>query len=379
MPITVIHLSSVHERCDVRIFVKECAALLSAGYSVSLMVADGMGAEVSNGIRIYDVGKPKSRLDRVFISSFKLFLKSLNSDASVIHLHDPELLPFGLLLKLFGKKVIFDAHEDVVLQLLNKPYLGQIQRRVLSILYKFVEFFICKHLSGIVAATPAIATKFEKLNPNVVTVCNYPSLTEFLAIRSSERVSNIVCYVGGISQVRGMSGVLDALGLTQSNAVLYLAGACLEPDFKIEIENNKAWHKVTYFGTVDRAGVVSIYERASLGLVTLLPIPNYLEALPVKMFEYMAAGLPVIASNFPLWKRLISDTKCGICVDPEKPQEIADAVDYLLSNPVEAQAMGKNGRKAVVDLYNWDNERPKLIAMYDSLTAESNRPPLLGM
>lgn len=379
MPINVTHISSVHERCDVRIFVKECAGLRSAGYNVTLMVADGMGPEVKSKIQIYDVGKPKSRRERIFLSTFKVFIKSLNSDASVIHLHDPELLPFGLLLKLFGKKVIFDAHEDVVLQLLNKPYLGQIQRRVLSILYKSLEIFICKRLDGIVAATPAIAEKFKKYNSNVVTVCNYPLLTEFLSIRSSKRSSNIVCYVGGISQVRGIGGILDALDLTQSNAVLYLAGACLEPDFRIEIENNKAWHKVTDFGTVDREGVVSIYERASLGLVTLLPIPNYLEALPVKMFEYMAAGLPVIASNFPLWKRLISDTKCGICVDPEKPQEIADAVDYLLLNPVEAQAMGKNGRKAVVDLYNWDNERAKLVAMYDSLTAPSNRPTLSGM
>lgn len=379
MPINVTHISSVHERSDVRIFAKECAALCSVGYNVTLMVADGMGPEVKSRIQICDVGKPKSRQERIFVSTFKIFLKSLNSDASVIHLHDPELLPFGLLLKLFGKKVIFDAHEDVVLQLLNKPYLGQIQRRVLSFLYKFLEIFICKRLHGIVAATPAIAEKFEKYNSNVVTVCNYPLLTEFLAIRSSKRASNIVCYVGGISQTRGISGILDALDLTQSNAVLYLAGACLEPDFKLEIESNKSWYKVTDFGTVDRAGVVSIYESASLGLVTLFPIPNYLEALPVKMFEYMAAGLPVVASNFPLWKRLISDTKCGICVDPENPQEIAGAIDYLLSNPVEAKAMGKNGRKAVVDLYNWDNERAKLIAMYDCLTASFSRPTLSGM
>lgn len=379
MSINVTHISSVHERCDVRIFVKECAALLAAGYDVNLIVADGMGPEVKNRIQINDVGKPKSRQGRIFVSTFKIFLKSFSSDASVIHLHDPELLPFGLLLKLFGKKVIFDAHEDVVLQLLNKPYLGQIQRRVLSILYKLVEIFICKRLDGIVAATPAIAEKFEKYNSNVVTVCNYPLLTEFLAIRSSKRASNIVCYVGGISQTRGISGILDALDLTQSKAVLYLAGACLEPDFKLEIESNKSWYKVKDFGTVDRAGVVSIYESASLGLVTLFPIPNYLEALPVKMFEYMAAGLPVVASNFPLWKRLISDTKCGICVDPEKPQEIAGAIDYLLSNPVEAKAMGKNGRKAVVDLYNWDNEQAKLIAMYDCLTASFSRPTLSGM
>ena len=86
------------------------------------------------------------------------------------------------------------------------------------------------------------------------------------------------------------------------------------------------------------------------------------------MFEYMAAGIPVVASNFPLWKEIIEENKCGICVEPANVEQISDAVNYLLNNPEEAQRMGANGRKAVEEKYNWNNEAKTLLQLYCDLS-----------
>jgi glycosyltransferase involved in cell wall biosynthesis len=85
------------------------------------------------------------------------------------------------------------------------------------------------------------------------------------------------------------------------------------------------------------------------------------------MFEYMSAGLPVIASNFPLWKEIVEGNKCGICVDPMDPKAIASAIQWMIDHPEEAEEMGKNGRRAVETKYNWANESKKLVGLYQRL------------
>ena len=81
----------------------------------------------------------------------------------------------------------------------------------------------------------------------------------------------------------------------------------------------------------------------------------------------MAAGLPVIASNFPLWKEIVEKNKCGICVNPLSPREIAAAINWMLQNPTDAAEMGRNGRKAVLEKYNWEAESKKLIKFYEEI------------
>ncbi|MBD3768073.1 MAG: glycosyltransferase, partial [Gammaproteobacteria bacterium] len=104
------------------------------------------------------------------------------------------------------------------------------------------------------------------------------------------------------------------------------------------------------------------------GLVTFLPAPNHIDAQPNKMFEYMSAGLPIITSIFPLWREIVEGNQCGLCVDPLDPQAIGEAIQYLIDNPVEAEQMGKNGRQAVEQKYNWTIEEQKLLDLYAGLT-----------
>ena len=127
------------------------------------------------------------------------------------------------------------------------------------------------------------------------------------------------------------------------------------------------WQKVDFLGYVDREGINRTLNSSVAGLVVLHPTISYIDSLPVKMFEYMCAGIPVIASDFPLWRSIIDNAQCGLCVDPLETQEIADAIDYLVTHPEEARAMGENGRKSVIERYNWSIEEAKLFDFYDQV------------
>lgn len=367
----IAHLTSAHPRHDARIFVKQCRSLAAHGHDVALVVADGAGEELSDGVRVVDVGCLPGRLNRVLRTTRRVLGAALALDADVYHLHDPELIPAGLALKRMGKQVVFDAHEDVPAQLLAKPYLGTLSRQVLSRSFGAYERFACHRFDGIIAATPFIRDKFLRINPRTVDVNNYPLPAEFDAAALWADKRPEVCYVGSIAAIRGIRELVRACDLLRSPARLALAGQFSEAALEAEVAAYPGWQRVDRHGHLGRAGVRAVMARAVAGLVTLYPVVNYLDALPVKMFEYMAAGIPVIASNIPLWRGIVEGSACGMCVDPRDPAAIAAAIDHLVLHPELAMRMGENGRRAVLDQYNWRAESAKLIAFYDHLS----RPP----
>lgn len=360
------HLTSVHNRFDTRIFVKEIPSLASEGLDVCAIVADGKGYEEREHFNIYDVGKPKNRFHRIFFTTKKVYKKALEVDATIYHLHDPELLLIAKKLKRRGKKIIYDAHEDVPRQIVNKHWINKGVRKVISNPIEFYENRISKKLDYIITATSFIRDRFLIINKNVTDINNYPIIALSGNTIDEARRKREICYIGSISKVRGINELVQALSLLRDIS-LNLAGTYSPESYKNNLQTTGGWEKVTEYGFANREMAKEIMNRSVAGMVTLHPIINYIDALPVKMFEYMAAGIPVIASDFPLWKNIIEGCKCGICVDPLNPEAIAKAVEYIFQHKKEASQMGQNGKKAVLEKYNWEIEKQKLIAVYKKL------------
>lgn len=363
----ITHLTSAHPRYDTRIFIKECSSLAkNEAYEVNLVVADNLGNEKKNSVNIYDVGKLSGRLNRIFKTTKKVYNKAIELDSDVYHFHDPELMPIALKLKRKGKVVIFDSHEDVPLQLLGKPYLNKPILWCLSKTFAILENYACKRFDYIVTATPFIREKFLKINKNSLDINNYPIIGELSNEIDWSKKTKTVCYVGGIAKIRGIRELVKAMEHTE-DIRLNLGGKFNETEIEKEVKTFNGWQNVNELGFLSRTEVANVLSESVAGIVTLHPVINYLDALPVKMFEYMAAGIPVITSNILLWKNIVEGSECGVSVDPMNPIEIADAIKYLIENPQTAEQMGRNGRKAVQEKYNWGVEEKKLFNIYKNI------------
>lgn len=364
--IKVCHFTSVHPEKDIRIFFKECISLSNSGFEVYL-VCVGEKNKKENGINIIAVNnKKKSRLNRLLRLRKKIFKAALEVNADIYHFHDPELLPYGIKLRKKGKIVIYDAHEDLPRQILSKHYIPLWFRKTVSIFVEFIENYFASKISGIVAATPIIEKRFKKINDNTLSICNYPILKEFEINNNTWRnKENEICYVGSITKVRGGNEMIDALTFT--NTRLNLAGNFSPYNYFNELSSKKGWEKVNYYGLVSREEIKKIFEKSMLGVIFLHPLRSYIDSLPIKLFEYMAAGLPVLASDFQLWREIIEEGPCGICINPFNNTEITNAINKIISNKEYAEFLGKNGRELIEKKYNWENEQLKLISFYKEL------------
>lgn len=364
----IVHLTTAHPRHDIRIFHKMSRGLTSGPFT--LLVADGLGNRIIDGVSIVDIGKAKSRLSRILFTPWYAANAIRKKNVQLIHFHDPEFLLPALWLKFLGFVVVYDVHEDVPRQILSKPWLPGTFRKPISWVFEQFENFAAKKMSAIVTATSTIADRFRPFSIPVTVVHNYPISAEFVTSKPA-LTNNALCYIGGISRVRGIDQLIQALSLLP-DFTLTLAGRFQPPSLQSELELLPGWAQVDYRGEVDRNEITAILENASIGVATLLPIENYLDSLPIKMFEYMASGLPVLASNFPLWQRLVEDTGAGICVDPQNPKAIAVAVLNLMKNPSTLQEMGTRGKELIKKKYNWDTQLNELLRLYRKLGIEVN-------
>ncbi len=366
----VAHLTSAHPRFDIRIFSKMCESLARAGFSVSQIVADGEGNETTaSGVHIVDVGRSKGRLGRMAGATRRIKDAAFTLDADLYHLHDPELMPVGLTLKRHGKRVIFDFHEDVPKQLLGKPYLNPLLLRRLSATFARFEAWAVPKFDAIVGATPAITDKFCGRAQRAVNINNFPHLGELENSLPWDGKADEIAYVGGIARIRGIEPLVQALEKTRPDVRLNLVGSFASDGSEQMVKGHAGWSRVNPLGFIDRVGVRAILARSVAGMVTFLPLPNHIDAQPNKMFEYMSAGIPVIASDFPLWREIIVGHDCGLCVDPEDPRAIAAAINFLVSDRARAEQMGRNGRAAVQTIFNWSREEEKLLQLYGDILA----------
>ena len=358
----ICHLSSVHSAKDTRILIKECSSLAEL-YDVTLIAIHDK-REIINNVRIIPFKKMKNRFLRIMFSPIKMFFVALKYKSEVYHAHDPELLVTLILFKLFThSKLIYDIHEDVVLDIQSKTYLNKASKKLIACFFAVLENFVSKRTDYNITATPIIRNKFVKLNSRTADINNFPILNELYSeYKPKEKV---ICYIGNITEIRGLSNIIKSLEYV--DAELHLAGEYEPIKYREELISHKGWSKVKELGYINRKKMKEILSFSNAGLVLFEPEPNHVNAQPNKLFEYMSASIPVIGSDFPLWREIVLKNNCGILVNPKNPQEIANAIKYILNNKDKAKMMGRNGRRTVEEKYNWQNEEKKLFDVYNTL------------
>lgn len=366
--IKIVHLTSVHTPFDVRIFHKECRTLAEADYQV-VLIAPAERHEIAGKVRIHAVPRRKGQLARMTGTVAKILGAAWEEDGALYHFHDPELIPVGLLLKLMGRRVLYDAHENVPDDILTKQYLPAWVRKVVSATMGMLEQIGARFFDGVIAVTPTIAGRFPQ--DKTVLIRNFPLVEEWLCLEPIPYADRPAClaYVGRISVDRGIKTMVEAMGRLPagSKARLMLAGLFDTPALKAEVKKTGGWERVDDRGWLSQDELRRALREVRIGLVPLHPWPSYLSSYPIKLFEYMAAGIPVIASDFPLWREIIGKRECGLLVDPLDPRAIAEAIQWLLAHPNEAARMGEKGREAVAAEFNWADEGARLCQFYRKL------------
>lgn len=367
--IKICHLTSVHPRFDTRIYYKQLLSLKKHFSDVHLVVADGLGDEYTDaGVEIHDVGVSENRFSRYFKTANAVFEKAIALDADIYQFHDPELSRIGLKLQQKGKLVVYDVHEDLPRQILTKAYIPKFLRPIISRFSERKENRHAKQFNQIITATDFIRDRFKSINQQVVSIKNYPILKTMQINAKWENKTQRLCYIGGLTKVRGIFEMVEIMQYV--DAELHLVGAFDDERFRQKVTQSKGWSKVIEHGYLDRGKVNHILEDSKIGFVLLHPTKNYVDALPVKMFEYMAAGIPFVVTDVPLWRQIVDENQCAVCVDPFNAEAVADVINTLLADEQKAKAMGENGRLAVETKYNWEQESNNYLQVYQNLIAK---------
>ena len=370
---TICHITTVHTPTDTRIYHKECLSLARAGYDVHLVAPADVGKQLSQ-VHLHAIPRHKGRLARMLLGPWQAYgqVLDITPRPQVCHLHDPELLPIGQLLRLRGFKVIFDVHENISDDFRSKTYLPRLLRPIVAWTYQISERFLTRGMPT-VHVLNSIAARY--LGRKIV-LRNLPNRqAPFTPGRSDPACPRLV-YIGAITRDRCAPEMVRVAGelRRRGQAVqLWLIGPVTEPGLDEElrrlIADENVADSVVITGNLPREQALAEMAKASIGLCLFAPVPNNLNSLPTKICEYMQAGLPVVASHFECWREYLIDTGSGVQVDPLDVSAIASAVQSLLADPQKMAAMGEAGSRAVQAELCWENEEPKLLDFYRNLLA----------
>lgn len=373
-PIRVCHVCSGHTSDDSRVLHKECRTLAQAGYEVHLIATDkNQSCYKSGDISIHPLPPPYSRFERIS-RRWKVADIAERVHADIYHVHEPELL--GPVLSRVGEKpVIYDAHESYLDVLGQRRWIPRPFRPLVKALWERIEPGLVKKCRAIVTVAEPMAERYSALHKRVEIISNFPDLLceEFNRVSPRDRQQACV-FAGTLKRDRNIANMVRAIGMLRKRNVtlqLWLAGKWESDEYEQAIkklaDQEGVADQVHYSGVLSHKDAVALESRANIGMVALLPIPNTLKTLPIKLFECMALALPVIYSDFPLLQKYVREYRVGVAVNPESYEQIADAMEYLVNNPQIAEHMGRMGRRAVEEKYSWFREGEKLLALYKEI------------
>ncbi len=362
----VVMLANGHPTFDTRIFIKEAQTLFGNGYQVSIIIPHTHD-EQRGGISILSVPPIRSGFGKLVISPWNILKRAVKqSSQSVFHIHDSDILLVGVFLKLMGRKVIYDAHEDTPLQISYQHWLPGILKKPYAWFYFLLEKFCGWIFDAIIVAEPVIAKYFPTRKTYLVR--NFPMASSFQDHSLSPynlRTGGII-HVGTLSEVRGLFEMLEGAKLAADKVdfQFVLGGKFTPAGLEKRVLDS---YSVNYISWVSYSDLVDLLFKAEVGIIIPHPIKRYKTNYPVKMFEFMGAGLPVIASREGESAVFIEEAKCGILVNPKDTLEIGSAIEWLLTYKDEAEAMGQRGQELIFKKYSWENEAKVLLEVYNNL------------
>lgn len=349
---------------DNRIYNKECGALLDAGFEVTLVVR-GDGPD-GGTVPVVALRPPSSRLARLTLSQAEAWRQLSRLRPGLVHIHDPELIPLAWLwARTHAASWVFDAHENLGKQIATKPYLKPWQRGLARTYARLLTRWADRGADAVVAATDSIARQFG--NPRTTVVFNYPWLRDFTAAPSA--VPGRLVYAGDLTEERKLSFMLEVtrrLRARVPTAHLVLAGK-LVGERAEELAKEIDGEVVRHLGLLPPRDVPPVIASAQVGLIFLEPLPNYVTSLPTKLYEYMAAGVPFAASDFPFWRDTFGPLGAGVFVDSSDVSATVDALTELLLDPERCAAMGARGRAAVEDRFTFEAQARRLVELVEGL------------
>lgn len=379
----ICHITTVHNLFDTRIFYKECLSLHEENYEVYLIaVNDSFLQNEVLGIKLINLNKPKNRIDRMIRINLMAFIHAIKLKAKVYHFHDPEFIIFAFLLKLINRcKVIYDIHENYSEEILIKDWIpSKFLRKIISKSFDFIERILVKKFDALILAEEVYYKRFQNLNEKVIFIFNYPLLNNlnisFKKFNKNKDHFNLI-YSGFISEDRGIWNILKSFKILlekRKDVKLFLVGYFTNLNLLKKVKHYLIDNKIDKFVIliggdkfIKREKIDRIYKFMDLGLVVFPYIKYYYEKLPTKFFEYMMFEIPIIASNYFRWKEFLEKNECGIAVNPDNYYEIAEKIDKILSDINLLKRMGSNGKSLVLEKYNWNIEKEKLISLYKEL------------
>jgi glycosyltransferase involved in cell wall biosynthesis len=353
-----------HRAFDPRVFGKEARSLAQAGFDVTFLVPHDKDEEL-DGVKILSVPRHPKGWKKLVTSPWLLYRRALKLPKdSIFHLHDSELLWVGVLMKLRGRRMIYDAHEDTPLQISYQHWIPKLLRKPYGWFYYALEKLVGRWFDAIIVAEPVIEQYFPKSKTTLVR--NFPILSEFTPYPTYSSRSKNVIYVGLLSKVRGAIEMAEAAKIAKAGKEfkMVFAGDFSPASLRDEVIKNYPVECLPWMNTPQ---LMKVVLDSIAGMIVPHPIERYNTNYPVKVFEYMAAGMPVIASKFGESANFVKEADAGIVVDPLQPTEIADAISWILDHPNEAAAMGERGRQLIREKYNWEIESKQLVDLYHQL------------
>ena len=368
--IKVCHLISGYYRNDPRIFQRQCKSLVNGGFEVCILTNDGQPNEVIEGIKVYATDKYwKNRIKVLLFSKSQFLKKAIEVNADIYQLHSPELLSLGLTLKKLGKIVIYDSHEDLPSHILEKEWIPLIFRKPISIFINFYMNRVLKSYNEIISPHHHVVEKLELINANTTLITNFAKVGSLINYDLSHYLNreNSICYSGTVYLSSNQEFILEAI--SNINNLKYQIVGFIDENYKEQLSERKGFEKLQFLGRIPWEELNDFYSKSLIGMVIMdykLNLGYKRGTYAVnKIFEYMEAGLPIICTDYDLWKEIIDKYDCGICVEPNNAKQIEEAIQFLISNKEKAYQMGQNGRKAVLLEYNWSTQEKEYLRIFN--------------